>query len=266
MSDINVIEPTQSFTGNLGVNASFLGPFIGVQDFTSITVTARANTPPASANAIQFEWSSDGVNLDSTTVFGSDGSTEQTAMGTVKAAFFRLRYTAGGGGLTGARVQTLLRTGPFNSSVTRTGLITGSPDALVTNSVLMGKATTTFQAVKAYPDTTLGTDFILAVTQPPGGTALAINTNASLTSVPIDVAGLGAAARKSFTVFNNTIRGNLYVRLSSSAASLTAYDYKVPPQHTLTIPVSWPTYRGVGRTIQGIWDFADGECHVSEIN
>lgn len=266
MSDINVIEPSQSFTGSLLPNAFFVGPFIDVQNFTSMTTTAIALVPPAANNAIQYEWSSDGVNLDSTMAFGSDASTQQTVHSTVRGAFFRVRYTAGPGGLTGARVQTLLRTGPFNASVSRIGLITGSPDALNTNAVTMGKATTSYQAVKAYPDAVTATDFLLGVTQPPSSVAFRITTTANLSSIAIDVAGLGAANRKAMTIFNNTVRGNLYVRLATTAVTLLNYDYKVPPQHTLTLPVSWPTYRGTGQTVQGIWDFADGECHVMEIN
>lgn len=266
MADINVIEPTQSFTGALAPNASFVGPYINVEQFTSITVTAIAVQPPAAANAIQFEWSTDGINLDSTTAFGSDASTQQTAHGTVRAAFLRVRYTSSGTGSTGVRVQTLLRNGPFNGSVSRIGLITGSPDALDTNSVLMGKATTTYQAAKVYPDSITATDFLLAVTQPTSSITFRITTVANLSSVQIDVAGLGAAARKAMTVFNNTTRGNLYVRLASTAVTLANYDFKVPPQHTLLLPVSWPTYKGTGQTVFGIWDFADGECHVMEIN
>jgi hypothetical protein len=130
----------------------------------------------------------------------------------------------------------------------------------------MGKATTTYQAAKVYPDVVTATDFILAVTQPPSSVVFRITTTANLSSVAIDVAGLGAANRKAMTIFNNTVRGNLYVRLASTAVTLINYDYKVPPQHTLTLPISWPTYRGAGQTVQGLWDFADGECHVMEIN
>lgn len=266
MADFSIVEATMSYTGSLGPNASFVGVFTDVTQWTSITTTATAVVPPAAANAIQYEWSTDGVNLDSTEAFGSDASTQQAVHASVRAQYLRVRYTTGGSGSTGIRVQTLLRNGPINSSVSRVGLITGAPDALNVNAVLLGKLTTTYQALRAYPDTTTATDTILAVTQPPGGVALAINTNASLTSVPIDVAGLGAAARKQMTIFNNTVRGNLFVRLSTTAATLTAYDFKIPPQHTLLLPNSWPTYRGTGRTVQGIWDFADGECHVMEIN
>lgn len=261
MSDINVVEPSQSFTGNLAPNASFLGPYIPLQDFTSVTTIAKAAVPPAAANAIQFEWSSDGVNTDSVTPFGSDASTEQTAMSTVKAAFFRVRYTAGPGGLTGARVQTLLRTGPFNSSVSRVGLLTGSPDALNTNAVLLGKATTTYQAIKAYPDVVTATDFMLGVVPPParsnGGPT--IITNASLTAVNLDP-NVSPATRRWAVVTNNTTRGILYIR-NVNTPTLVTYDFKIPPQHHWTLPESWV---GVSGRWLGIWDIADGSCSWME--
>lgn len=266
MADFSVVEPTMSYTGTLAPNASFVGTFQNVEQWTSITTTAISVVPPAAANAIQYEWSTDGVNLDSTMAFGSDASTQQTVHSSVRAAYLRVRYTTGGSGSTGIRVQTLLRNGPINASVSRIGIVTGSPDALNSNAIIMGKATTTYQAAKVYPDAVTATDFLLAVTQPPSSVVFRITTAANLSSVQLDVAGLGAAQRKAMTVFNNTSRGNLYIRLASSAVTLLNYDFKVPPQHTLMLPVSWPTYKGTGQTIFGIWDFADGESHVMEIN
>lgn len=264
MADINVIEPTQSFTGSLAPNASFVGPYINVEQYTSITVTAIAVQPPAAANAIQFEWSTDGVNLDSTTAFGSDASTQQTAHGTVRAAFLRVRYTSSGTGSTGVRVQTLLRTGPFNGSVSRIGLITGSPDALDTNSVVMGKATTTYQAIKAIPDPNLATDYYLMVGPPPTATAVfSIRTVANLSTVQIDFAGIGAPTRRALCIFNDTIRGNLYIK-TSSPVTLVNWQHKIPPYHSFLMPIAWPTYRGAGATLFGIWDTADGACIVTE--
>jgi hypothetical protein len=261
MADTNLIAPLQSFTGNLAPNASFVGSFENVENYTSITVTAIASIPPAPTNAIQFEWSSDGINIDSITVFGSDASTQQTAHGTVRAAFFRTRYTAGSSGLTGARVQTLFRTGPHNASVSRIGLVTGAPDALNTNAVLLAKSVVTgsFLSVLATADP------FLIVTPPTSSVVFRIVTTANLSSVAVDVAGLGAPNRRSMTIFNNTIRGNLYIRLATTAVTLINYDFKIPPQHTWTMPQGWPVYRGAGQTVQGIWDVADGECHVMEV-
>lgn len=264
MSDINVIEPTQSFTGSLAANTSIVGPFIDVQNFTSITTTASSNTPPAAANAISYEWSPDGINFDSVMNFGSDASTFITVHSSVREAFFRVRYTAGPIGIALYRLQTLLRTGPFNASVSRIGIVTGNPDALNTNAVCMGKATTTFQAVKAFPDPQTATDFYLSVGPPATATATAqIRTTANLASVQINV-GAVASSRRSTYIFNDTVRGNLYIS-PVSPVTLSNWHYKIPPYHTFLLPMAWPTYRGAGANIFGIWDFADGFCQVSEL-
>lgn len=264
MADINYVEPSNSFVGNLGPNASFVGPFwFNTQDFTSITFTARADQPPAT-NGIVFEWSTDGVNVDSTTVFGSDGATEQTVHSVVRAAFFKVRYTAGAGGSTNVRLQTLFRTGTYNASVNRVGLITGSPDALNSNAVVLGKASSTYQAVKAIPDPQTPTDYYLMVGPPPSATqVLRLITAANTSSVQIDFAGIGAPTRRALTIFNNTIRGKLFISTTSPALT-SNYHHVIPPQHHLLMPMAWPTYRGPGATLFGIWDVADGNCVVTE--
>lgn len=264
MADFSVVEPSMSYTGNLTPNASFLGPFFDVTQYTSVTTTAIAAVPPAVVNAIQYEWSTDGINLDSTMPFGSDGSTQQTVHSSVRAQYLRVRYTAGPAGLTGARVQTLLRNGPMNASVARVGLITGAPDALNTNAVALGKATTTFQAIKAYPDVTTPADFLFGVVPPPNRTnGLSITTTANLSAVNLDP-NVAQATRRFATIHNDTVRGNLMVRLGINP-TLTVFDYKIPPQHSWSLPDSWVKYgaSGAGRII-GIWDFADGVCHYHE--
>lgn len=267
MADINVIEPSQSFTGGLGANAFFLGAYIDVQGFTSITVTARGDIPPALNTAIQFEWSTDGVNLDSTTIFGSDAQTQQTVHGTVRAAFFRLRYTAGSTGQTNARVQTLLRTGPYNGSVSRLGLITGSPDALDTNAMNFGKGIglTNPTAFWGVSDSVTPAQFYQIMVPPPNRSNLVIQliTATTSSSPEIDLSNLFGDRRRWITVFNNTVRGNLFIKYNG-AATTTVYDFKVPPQHSWTMPQSWIGFGAIGGTLFGIWDFADGNAHVTE--
>lgn len=261
MADFSVVEPTMSYSGTLGPNASFVGAFLDVQQWTSITTTAIAAVPPAAANAIQYEWSTDGVNLDSTEAFGSDGSTQQTVHASVRAQYLRVRYTTGGSGSINIKVQTLLRNGPINSSVSRVGLITGAPDALNVNAVVLGKVTTTYQAIKAYPDVVTATDFMLGVVPPPARTSggPTIITNASLTAVNLDP-NVAPGTRRWAVVTNNTTRGILYLR-SVNTPTLVTYDFKIPPQHHWTLPESWV---GVSGRWLGIWDVADGSCSWME--
>lgn len=264
MADFSIVDPTMSYTGVLAPNASFVGAFTDVTQWTSVTTTAISLVPPAAANAIQYEWSTDGINLDSTMAFGSDASTQQTVHSSIRAQYLRVRYTTGGSGSGGIRVQTLLRNGPINASVSRIGLVTGSPDALNTNAIAMGKATTTYQAIKAIPDPQTPTDFYMMVGPPPSATSvLSIRTVANIASVQIDFAGIGAPTRRALCIFNDTIRGNLHIK-TSSPSSLTTYHAKIPPYHTFLMPIAWPTYRGAGATLFGIWDVADGACVVTE--
>lgn len=257
--DINVVDPRNSFTGNLGPSASFVGQFVDVSDFTTVTFTAIADVPPAPTAAIQFEWSEAGTLVDSVTVFGSDASTNQTVHSTVRSKFFRVRYTANTGGSTNIRAQTLLRKGTISGGVSRVGTISGLPDAQVVNAVMFGKNPAGNLVV--INETTTGN----LIVEPPARstTVFQITTAASLTSVQLDFAGLGAPTRRWMDIYNNTVRGNLFIRLGS-AATLSNYHYKVPPQHVWNMPLSWPVYGGAGGTVFGIWDEADGEAHMTE--
>lgn len=257
-SDINIVDPRNSFTGNLTPNQAFTGTFVDVSDFTTITFTAMGDIPPATT-AIQFQWSEDGVTTHSTTDFGSDAVNTQTCHATIRTKFWRVRYTASSFGQTNARLQTLLRKGNIAGGVSRVGLITGSPDAQIINGVLFAKNQNgNFVAVQTTND-----PFLIVAPSPAGTSVLRIVTNASLTSVQVDFAGIGAPTRRWADLYNNTTRGNLHIRLGA-AATLTNYDYKIPPQHTWEMPLSWPPYKGTGATVFGIWDVADGQARWTE--
>jgi hypothetical protein len=264
-TDINVVSPENSFVGNLGPNAFFTGVWIDVTDYTTITVSAAAPVPPAPNDAIIIDWSDDGgITLHNSSVFGSDADISQTAHSTVHSKWARVRYHAPAGGVVGAHVQTLLRKGPISGSVSRVGLITGAPDAQDINAVTMGKATTTYQAVKAIPDTITPTDYYLGIDQPVRRTPVfQISTPANLSSVQLDFAGIGALTRRWLEIYNDTVKGNLFVRLGS-AASLVNYHFRIPSQHIFVLPISWPMYGGTGGTVFGIWDIADGTAHMNE--
>lgn len=265
-TDLNVVSPENSFVGNLSPNAFFTGNWIDVSDYTTITVSAFAPIPPAVNDAISIDWSDDsGITQFTSSVFGSDAALSQTAHSTIHAKWARVRYHAPSGGVVGARVQTLLRKGNISGSVSRVGLITGTPDAQDTNSITMGKtAGGNFQAVRAIPDDITPTDFYLGVDKPVRRTPVfQITTLANLSSVQLDFAGIGSLTRRWLEIYNDTVKGNLYVRLGS-AATLSNYHFKIPPQHIFVLPQSWPIYGGTGGTVFGIWDIADGSAHMNE--
>lgn len=265
-SDFNVVDAGNSFVGNIGPNLYFTGIWTDVTDYTTITVSASAPIPPAAADAITIEWSDDaGLTLFTPTIFGSDASIDQTAHVTIHARWARVKYHAPAGGVNGVHVQTLLRKGAISGSVSRVGFITGSPDAQDVNSVVIGKTPGgIFQAVRAMPDAINPLEFYLGVDAPNRRTTVfQITTVASLTSVQLDFAGIGSLTRRWMEIYNDTVKGNLYVRLTN-AATLLNYHFKIPPQHVFTLPQSWPMYGNTGGTVFGIWDLADGAAHMNE--
>jgi hypothetical protein len=66
-------------------------------------------------------------------------------------------------------------------------------------------------------------------------------------------------SRKGATVFNDG-SANLYLALSASTASLTAYTVKIGPGGLFELP--WPVYTG---QLTGIWDAAVGSARVTEM-
>lgn len=267
-ADFSVISLENSAHGiNLGPNGFFNGDIVDVSDYTTITISAAGNVPPAAADAIQIEWyDADGVFV-SLSLFGSDASTFQTVHGVVRTKFMRVRYHAAATGQTNLHLETLFRKGNVSGSVTRVGLITGSPDAQIVNSVTMGKLVGgTYQAVRGRPDLNVATDTNLIVVPPlPHFTTFQSTVTASLASVQLNVGDFGNLNRRWMTVFNDTERGSLYIR-PTVAPTLTNYAWKIPPQHTFSLPMSWPMFGGAplnGRLF-GIWDVADGFARMSE--
>lgn len=262
-ADINVVSPENSAHGLLlGPNAFFNGTIIDVSDYTTITVTAAGTVPPAASDALQIEWYDEDNTFVSLTVIGSGAQTFQTLHDGVRTPRMRVRYHAAVTGQTNLHLTTMLRKGNISGSVTPLAQISGTPSAQIVNGVLMGRS-----AAGNWFPAGMSTDAPnphLIVTHPPlRTTKTSIRTAASLTSVQIDFAGIGAPTRRFLTVTNDTIRGNLHLRMLT-AATLTNWEWKVPPQHSFDLPQSWVMWGGTGGTLFGIWDVADGFCHCVE--
>lgn len=86
----------------------------------------------------------------------------------------------------------------------------------------------------------------MAVSPRTQGNAVLANVAASATSVTLFAVNGQMASRR--VVFNDGT-GNLYVALTSAAASITNFTYKVAAGGVLELPS--PTYSGV---VTGIWD------------
>jgi len=97
---------------------------------------------------------------------------------------------------------------------------------------------------------------VSAVAPPPAAGTIT-SVAASVTSVTVLAAN---ANRKQAAVTNDSASANLYLGLSASAASTTAYTAKIPPSGYYEVP--WPVYTG---QLTGIWDAAVGSARVTEL-
>jgi len=263
-ADINVISPQNSLSLPLGLNPSqtFTGTFVDVTDFTSITSIVDASGP-GSFEGYVFQWSENGTTVAYEQKF-SDSSGRSVFSASVKAQYFRVKYTADTFGHTYTFIQTLLRRGTPAGSIGRAGMaISQGYDAQIVNAVLTA-ARNDNPSDLVFPRAS--NDPFLIITHPPARPTLIAQaiTATSSSSPQFDFFGIFGATRRFFTVFNNTTRGDLFLKYGGVASvAPTGYNYRIPPQGTWTMPFSWIPYSG---TVYGIWDDASqgGEAHVLE--
>lgn len=266
MADFNFFEPNNSFSGVLAANGIFTGPFVPSTDFTSMTCVLTGDQNIVRA---EVQWSLDGVNVISPNVFAENiiplfvgGSV--TVHATVKAPFFRV-FVLNDSVPQGPSfsVTTMIRTGPFNAVVSPIAVPPkDNDDALVTKSTFFGKRFG-FSNPSQAPVLVDELGFLMVKPEPRsisvGGPTI---VPASLIAVrmtfgpPVDV------LRDELTIFNDTVRGSLYIKCAFTS-SVADYHFKVPPQHTFTLPYSWRSYGG---EVWGVWDEADGKALVREVS
>lgn len=264
MSDINVVDPDNSFSGVLLANASFTGVFIDVTAYTSVTCLLSGDEI---IDIAELQWSIDGITVIATEPFFANFSPISfvggsiTCHSTVRAPFFRvyvLNQNIAQGPL--FSVTTLLRTGPHNAYVSPIIMPPmDSDDALTTKATMFARRTASGDPV--YTQVLCdGNGILHVVPQPPTSGGLTTSVIASLTAVQM-TSGAFDDIRDELTIFNDTERGSLYIRCFNTV-SLTNFHYKIPPQHTWQLPYSWRLYNG---QIWGIWDEADGTAYVREV-
>lgn len=262
--DISVADVFNATTTLLGPGGTFTGAYTDVSGFTSVTLLIFSNAASA-ANGMRLQWSTDGVNLDDEQRFTYAGSASEQGRAihaTVRARFFRIQYINGGSSQTTMRLATLLRRGPAQGSVGSAGIgITTEHDAVIANSVLVTRQVDS-PSTLVMPFST-GDPFLIT-THPPNTSVVQNETTVTAQtafSQALDFFGIFGGSRHHFHVFNDTVRGNLHIRFGSSGASLTAFNVKVPAQHSYAIPLSWRIWPG---QINGIWDVADGSARCAE--
>lgn len=261
MSDISLEDPGNSSTTLLLSGATFVGAWTDITDYSAVSVIVASDRASASLG-YRLQWSEDGITLDDEQKFtyASFASEQAKAVhATTRARFFRVSYTNTTLNQTSFRLQTLLRRGTAQGSIASAGIqITTEHDAVSTNSVLVARDIAT-PTTLVMPFAT--SDPFLIVEHPPNRNTQSERTvAAALVSTQLDFFGLFGLTRRHFHIYNDTIRGNLYIRFGG-AASLTSWNVKLPPQHFWELPKSWGYYSG---TVFGIWDTADGFARLTE--
>lgn len=263
MSDINLVDLGNSSITPLGVSGVFTGVYTDVTNFSSISIMVVSDRASAT-NGVTIQWSTDGVNLDDEQRFIYEGfASEQGRFiyAPIRARFVRMKYTNSSLAQSFFRLQTLLRRGPVQGLISPAGIdITTEADAVSTNSVLIAqRLSTPSDLVHLKTDDNA---FLIVANRQNNNIVQNETTVTAQTafSQGLDFFGIFAGTRVHFHVFNDTIRGNLFIRYGGSA-SLSSWTVKVPPQHLYEAPYSWGT---LGASINGIWDVADGFARCSE--
>lgn len=254
----NIVDPQNSSNVLLGAMGSFIGPWVNVTDYTSITALMVADQIVISA---RFEWSEDAVNVrdDSPFLVNSNpvsfGGGLRTSV-SIPTQYYRIVVENGSTPQSIFVLNSMLRRGTPSGFISPIIMApVAADDALTVKSVLFGTSPGGF-----VPILTDGNG-ILEVTRPPNPTGAdrTIITASIGTSQRLDP-GTFTAQRKDFFLFNDTITGNLYIKLGADA-SLTDFDFKVPSQHSWVVPHDWVMW---GDSINGIWDTADGVARCME--
>lgn len=261
--DISLISLVNSSTTPLGVSGIFTGTFVDMTDYSSVSVMVNSNVPSAT-NGLKFQWSTDGVNIDDEQSYSYAGSVSEQGRfiyATVRAQFVRIRYTNGGSVQGVFRLQTLIRRGPVYSSISQLQFApTNEDDTTSTHSLGYGRNISSPGTPIVFKTDNDATS--LMVNHPLNRTTISERTivASSAFSQQIDLFAIFGPTRRFIQIFNDTIVGALFLRLGGSA-SLTTFFWKIPPQHTWNLPLSWGKYSG---GIHGIWDVADGSARSVE--
>lgn len=111
-----IVSTGNSTTAALGANGIFTGTFREVKDFSFVSFSVFTDQSSAS-NGLEFQWSMDGINVDRTESTNVVANAGRAFAITVRARYFRIRYT------NGPVAQTVFRLGTTLHSA-GSGLIT----------------------------------------------------------------------------------------------------------------------------------------------
>lgn len=262
----NIIDPENSTTILLAPFASFVGTFVDVQGYSSITFVVSSDVPSVFAEA-KIEWSTDGLTPDIppqrfTFDPGATSVDNLTVHATVRARFYRISYQNSFAPQTSFELFTLLRKGtptgtvrsidPVNTFITNVDVVTSQ--SILSGIGYFNREMIQLPLMDDVNLTTLDRETYIFVSPRPGkvDNVFRKTVNASLVTVQLTSESFTFDRNTFFSITNDVERGNLYIRLGNSAVTIDDYDYIIPPGHTWQDPGQFGSvYPG---NIFGIWD------------
>lgn len=280
----NIVDIKNSSNVPLPAFGEFLGDWTPVSGYASITINVNT-TVPSLLSGVMIEWSTDAVTVDQIQPFTFDGpifwgggySNGESWHAAVRMTYFRVRYKNWFTAQPYFHLQTLLRKEPPTGTIQRVApgeaLFTNTLDGETTIATLTAQDYYNEQFVLPFAHTNLpgqnGVRGGYLITDLPIATPdnHHIKIMASTTVVRIDTSTY-TAQRKWANVLNDTIRGILLLKLGddfstpgTSGLTPTSYDFKVPPGHTWSLPLS----HGMSSSfIYGLWDRTDGAAFYTD--
>lgn len=257
------VDPANSTTTTLGPSGIYTGTFVALDPIWDGVSIMAVSDQPSATNGLIIQWSTDGVNLDDEQKFSYAGFISEQGRRVVASArtqFFRVRYVNSASAQTFFRLQTLLRRGADQGSVSSLGILPSlEHDAVSVNAIMVGRNVSS-PGTLTIPFTT-GDPFWISH-NPPSTSTLSDRTITASTafSQQLDFFGIFGGTRHMLSVFNDTQLGTLFVK-AGSAASLTNYHFKIPPQSYWESTLQWRRFSGGWH---GIWNIADGSARMGE--
>jgi hypothetical protein len=264
-SEFNIVDSSNSTTVLLIPFAEFVGSFVDVTAYSSISVATKSDVGSSFAG-IQVEWSTDGITADIAPqrftfdpfAISQDGFVVHV---TVRASFYRVRYLNSNLAQTSFVLTALLRKGtPVGTvrSIDPVNTFTTNLDVLTVQAILsgVGRANNEQVQMPMMDDVDLPSDGPFIFVSPrPGKNAHLLRRTVGASLTPILLNPTPGFVERPYiqTFLNNTKRGNLYIQLDTSSGLTTSqYDYVIPPGHCWSQDSPFGT-KWCG-DIYGLWD------------
>lgn len=270
----NLIRDTEnSTTRPLPAFGQFSGRFVDVTNYASVSITVESDVG-AQFPGIEIQWSTNGSVSHQSQLFSYSGPFYDgagqlqgvTFYVPVRMRFYRIVYTNDYQPQGFFTLECILRQTTLAGTVQNV-----FPGQVFSTLTLEGITTLALMGCQDYFNSQFVLPYATTEGVPIGGAYLIVDkpiasdfvrstiTPASVSSQTLDQ-GFGQSARRFASCYNDSVRGNLYLKLGADA-SLSDYQWKVPPRHTWNLPQAW----GMSSAqLYGVWDVADGRAIYTE--